>query len=268
MTDELNKCVWMWAGLLTYRLCDRGYDCEACPVDALFRTRQLEGPTSRVPTPMPTTGARLVGAPDRFHDPQHLWLRVLPEGQVQIGLDPMAARLLSPAEGFSTPRPGTHLRRGDRSVVAQLPEGQVSFASPLTGHVVRTHRMTTERIRAILSRPYSRAWLFILSVPRLERQLARFLFGRDASVHLARDWEGVRDQCFRLTVGGAGDVPALPDGGELDPERLYRCVGSGYATLVGQWIGDRRFLTGRAQTRPTEERTGNPGGADNPPEER
>jgi hypothetical protein len=180
----------------------------------------------------------------------------------------MAARLLAPAEGFSLPKPGVHLRRGDRSVVAQLPAGQISFASPVAGHVLRAHRITAERVRLLLSRPYSRAWLLILSVPRLERQLARLFFGRDASLRLAREWAGFRDQCIRLTVGSAGEVPVLPDGGELDPERLHRCVGSGYPALVGQWIGDRRFHAGRAPIHPTEQRTDNPGGVGNPPEER
>jgi hypothetical protein len=105
-------------------------------------------------------------------------------------------------------------------------------------------------------------------VSRLERQLSRFLFGRDARIHLARDWAGFGDECIRLTVGGSGQVPVLPDGGEIDPERLYRSVGSGYAALLGQWIGDRRSRTGRSQTQPTEDRTGNPGGAENPPVER
>ena len=30
-------CIWMSAGLLRYRLCDREYDCEHCPLDAALR---------------------------------------------------------------------------------------------------------------------------------------------------------------------------------------------------------------------------------------
>jgi hypothetical protein len=40
-------CVWMAAGLLAYKLCDRGFDCESCPLDCALR-RSGEG---RLPEP-------------------------------------------------------------------------------------------------------------------------------------------------------------------------------------------------------------------------
>lgn len=36
-SGEPLKCIWMLAGVLTYRLCDRQYDCEHCPLDAALR---------------------------------------------------------------------------------------------------------------------------------------------------------------------------------------------------------------------------------------
>ncbi len=36
-SGEPLKCIWMLAGVLTYRLCDREYDCERCPLDAALR---------------------------------------------------------------------------------------------------------------------------------------------------------------------------------------------------------------------------------------
>ena len=30
MPPEELKCVWMTAGVLTYKLCNRGFDCERC----------------------------------------------------------------------------------------------------------------------------------------------------------------------------------------------------------------------------------------------
>lgn len=29
-----RTCVWMDAGVLTFKLCDRDFDCEHCPLDA------------------------------------------------------------------------------------------------------------------------------------------------------------------------------------------------------------------------------------------
>ena len=30
-------CVWMSAGLVAYKLCDRGFECEGCPFDQAMR---------------------------------------------------------------------------------------------------------------------------------------------------------------------------------------------------------------------------------------
>ena len=34
LAPETEPCVWMSAGLISYKLCDRGFDCENCPLDA------------------------------------------------------------------------------------------------------------------------------------------------------------------------------------------------------------------------------------------
>ena len=34
-----DNCVWVTAGVLNYKLCDRDFDCEHCPLDAALRDR-------------------------------------------------------------------------------------------------------------------------------------------------------------------------------------------------------------------------------------
>ncbi|HYW69484.1 MAG TPA: hypothetical protein VE961_00530 [Pyrinomonadaceae bacterium] len=35
-------CVWMDAGVVNYKLCDRSYDCERCPLDQALHRRPSE----------------------------------------------------------------------------------------------------------------------------------------------------------------------------------------------------------------------------------
>jgi hypothetical protein len=34
---RLDKCVWMASGVVTYKLCEFEYNCEACPFDQALR---------------------------------------------------------------------------------------------------------------------------------------------------------------------------------------------------------------------------------------
>lgn len=36
-TQRLDKCIWMASGVVTYKLCDFEYNCEACPFDQALR---------------------------------------------------------------------------------------------------------------------------------------------------------------------------------------------------------------------------------------
>lgn len=47
-TADSLPCIWMSAGLLSYRLCDREYDCEHCPLDAALRGAPPPPPADRV----------------------------------------------------------------------------------------------------------------------------------------------------------------------------------------------------------------------------
>ncbi|MDH3284704.1 MAG: hypothetical protein OEQ13_08180, partial [Acidobacteriota bacterium] len=73
-TREARPCIWMSAGLVAYRLCDRDFDCEHCPLDA-----GLRGGAPSLGTPVPADAAendvQVVFPPDRSYTEGHLWLR-------------------------------------------------------------------------------------------------------------------------------------------------------------------------------------------------
>ena len=37
-----NKCIWMEADVVAYKLCDQNYDCERCPFDFVMRNTWRE----------------------------------------------------------------------------------------------------------------------------------------------------------------------------------------------------------------------------------
>ncbi len=41
-TPPTIYCVWMDAGVVNYKLCDRGFDCDRCPLDQALHRRPSE----------------------------------------------------------------------------------------------------------------------------------------------------------------------------------------------------------------------------------
>ena len=53
-----QQCVWMQAGVVGYKLCDREFDCDHCPFDAALHGRDMQGgPQAHVGPTMRDGGA-------------------------------------------------------------------------------------------------------------------------------------------------------------------------------------------------------------------
>lgn len=37
------KCIWMVAGVLSYKLCNRAFQCDSCPLDRVLQTMDDHG---------------------------------------------------------------------------------------------------------------------------------------------------------------------------------------------------------------------------------
>jgi glycine cleavage system H lipoate-binding protein len=122
-------CVWMTAGVISFRLCDRDFDCSRCPLDHALRN--TEGAEVAEERSVP---------PDLFYCPRHCWVRVLPGGVLEVGLTELAAALVEDFIALSSPVPGERIERGRPAVTVKTPFGSVSVLAPFTGLVTESNR--------------------------------------------------------------------------------------------------------------------------------
>lgn len=115
-TDNELPCIWVLAGVLNYRICDRGYDCERCDLfQALSGSVQSDGPPTWLEEQLNGyvsrlfTGCRLYF--DRPYRPPAFWLLPGEDGEVTVGLDGHLARMLAPIRDIVTPGVGVRLDR-------------------------------------------------------------------------------------------------------------------------------------------------------------
>jgi hypothetical protein len=87
------QCVWVTAGVLTYKLCERQYRCETCPLDAELRHAGAapEPPVTAAPHDLSTDPQGDI----LFFAPNHTWVRLDNADAVVVGLDDFAWRLLA-----------------------------------------------------------------------------------------------------------------------------------------------------------------------------
>lgn len=162
--EEL-PCIWVLAGVLSYRLCDRAYDCENCELYYALRGNLDDRPGS-----LPVECASLTGAAaaredvinsyicrltagcdlhlDRQYCPCHFWLYAPEPDQVLVGLDAHVLRVLNPVTDIVLPPPGVWLKRSEPC--GWLRRGRISIPlhAPLSGEVEEVNEDLTESLRA------------------------------------------------------------------------------------------------------------------------
>lgn len=212
-----EPCVWMAAGLVSYKLCDREFDCTHCPLDAALRGGGT--PSCADPHLLPDDGRRHHGFPDdRRYAPGHTWIAV--DGRaggstVRIGLDGFAGALLPRPIRVTIDEDLRELERGDIICDVELPDGTLPVAVPIAGRIERVNRALRERPGLIVDSPYHEGWLVDL-VPAVDVSLLEGLL--DAVQ--AREQTDLHLRHFRRRIGLhllADTVPVGPclaDGGE------------------------------------------------------
>lgn len=158
-------CIWVLAGVLSYRLCDRNYECEYCELyHALQGSR---GPERGVGSPVNGLSdatepeiERLIGSYicrltagcelhlDRPYSPCHFWLQRTQGEQVVLGLDGHLLRILYPVEHIAVPQVGSQLKRGERC--GWITRGRVALPlrAPIAGEVEAVNKAYVEQVNA------------------------------------------------------------------------------------------------------------------------
>ncbi len=154
-----RACVWVEAGLLTFRLCDRGYACESCPLDAAIRGLQRAQPASNDAAHGGDPAATWEFPEDRLYSGRHVWVQPLGTGRVRVGLDACAARLLPPVKALRGALCGERLEIGGAICLVCVEGGEVEVASPVAGQMSRWNAELDTDPAAIAAKPYTAGWI-------------------------------------------------------------------------------------------------------------
>jgi glycine cleavage system H lipoate-binding protein len=176
-----DNCVWVNAGVLNYKLCDRDFNCEHCPLDAALRDR-TNGATDddsmlsittvdfpdweQVPTeiqPLLEPLHFLELCQSARYSANHVWVRLLPSGMVRMGLDSFAAALLPDDAQLVTVAHNTVLREGEAFGWVYAWNQTLPLPAPISGTVLCRNRERLDSVSQLRSNPYRDGCLLTIS---------------------------------------------------------------------------------------------------------
>ncbi len=244
-----QPCVWMLAGVLNYRLCDRKYDCDACELH-----HALHGaPGVQLSADLSKTASRPRETPDladdhvrhliegctlhldRAYSRGHFWMQSSGDGAWDVGLAAHVLRFLYPVDDVVLPRAGVRLKRGDPC--GWITRGRISvpLTAPISGDVVAVHDAAVATVCASGGQEDGR-WLYRIRPLEDPEHTPGLRHGEDAvalyleTVHVVKRY--LRDALESEDVAAVGRT--LGDGG-IPNRNLEAVVGrEAYERLVDE----------------------------------
>jgi glycine cleavage system H lipoate-binding protein len=208
----LIPCVWMQAGVVDYRLCDRDYDCEHCPFDEALHTRSSQQALRAMRAQSkPTIVQGCAVEPDLFYHPAHTWARIEEGGMVRAGLDDFGQRILGRAYSVSLPALGTTVQTGSECLRLTHQSGVSFLVAPVTGNVKEVNSKLLQRPGLMNRDAYGEGWLMLIEPDDLKLDLKWLIYGKQV-----RAW--LRHEIEKLQSLINGEQSRMNDGGWLTPE--------------------------------------------------
>lgn len=223
-----RTCIWMDAGVLTYRLCDRDFDCEHCPLDSALRcdSRYASG------TDFPAHAQACLAArfpADRVYSRSHTWLQTMDEhgSLMRFGVDEFATSFIDAPHRLRRAPCTDVVRSGEALCVLELDGGGLTLESPVTARVTHWNEAVTDDPSALIEDPFAAAWIAELTLDSLD-DLAGLIEGCEARRRARFDVRRFRRRvAFELLADGATPnlVPAFSGLRQiLGPERYLALV--------------------------------------------
>ncbi len=154
--DE-SRCVWMTAGVLLYRLCDREFRCEECPLDLAIR-RQVQAPVAS--TDAPRAHLQPVLMEDCRYSRNHFWTLNAAPRLLRVGIEPGFARAIGNPKAIVLPSRGQTVHLGQTCAWIVMTGGTLPLEAPVGGSVRTTNALLTQSPHLLHQSPFDKGWLY------------------------------------------------------------------------------------------------------------
>ena len=241
--DAESRCVWMDAGVISLKICDRDFDCDRCPLDRALRgegrdpIERCAGQGERSEVEPLTSLALDTGL--HYH-PGHTRIRVENPGLVRVGLDPLLTSVLGQVDAVCTRRQNEELVRG--AALGEIIQVDRCFPvlSPVSGRVVETNQEVAASPGLAMADPLRRGWLLTVEPSDLEADLALCRTGKAVLSWTMKRMDWV-NACLApvLERHNSGLGVTMFDGGQLVGNLKELMPQDEYRRLVLGLLGDR-----------------------------
>jgi glycine cleavage system H lipoate-binding protein len=160
------KCIWMMAGIINYKLCNRNFQCENCEFHKVMQgilpnnnsdpdysknffgvedKKDSDVRSNLINQYLYTIFSDCKIHLDRFYSPSHFWYKVDSENTALVGIDKLLIKILEPIDGLIMPEIGKTFSQ-EQLITWIVRKGKtLPLHTPVTGKVVEINSLFLQK---------------------------------------------------------------------------------------------------------------------------
>jgi glycine cleavage system H lipoate-binding protein len=206
-----RKCIWMEAGVVSYKLCTNHYQCSTCEFDLAMSNRanmaKQNFPNSfrcgecsydqmmqdRIQPSFVEEMEQLPKVagfylPERlYYFRNHTWVYLERNGKFRIGIDDFARRIIGKINKIELPAVGRNLELEEYSWIVTHDHGDLEFFSPISGVVDSVNQKLLDDASLAVEKPYTDGWFVTMDVSSVARNLKNLLKDKEATAWMEEE---------------------------------------------------------------------------------
>ncbi len=201
-----RKCRYMITGEVGRKICPNVYECGNCSFDQMMQAR-VESEVLPVHAAKSVEGFEV--AEDLYYHEGHTWAKPEYGGQIRVGLDDFAGKMLGKPGRIELPEIGHEVQQGVRGFSVKRNSEVAQVLSPVDGVVSRVNDRIAENPGLAGDSPYEEGWLFIVEPTKMKKNLKGLYFGEHAESFMGEEagrlW-AMADKEFSMAADGGASV--------------------------------------------------------------
>ncbi|GEM_PF-160893 len=144
----------------------------------------------------------------------HAWASINESGEVNVGIDDFARKLIGQIDGIDLPNIGMEVKKGQNLFSVKQGATSIPFWSPVSGTVTKVNKALLDNLEILEYNPYEESWICQIDASNLDNELSDLKIGQTAVNFYDEDLNKLSEY-IRKSVSKTKDGSSVPADGHI-----------------------------------------------------
>ena len=131
----------------------------------------------------------------------HCWASLTTEGEVKVGIDDFAKKVIGRIDSITFPNLGMEVKKGQPLFTVFQGTRSVTFCSPISGKVIEINEELKGNLSKLEFTPYHENWICVLDAENLDEEIRQLKIGKSAVALFEKDLNKLKELKEKLRTG-------------------------------------------------------------------